>query len=302
MASSRLPSISIVTPSLNQASYIGATIESVLSQGYPGLDYRVQDGGSTDGTLEVLKAHRGAVPYVSEPDRGQADAINRGLSRARGEVLSYLNSDDFLLPGALRAVGEAFAADPELALVYGRAVYVDREGRVLGPYLTRPYDRELLGSFCFIAQPAAFFRRTVYEELGPFDETLHHTMDYDYWLRIAARYPPDRIRYLDQELAAARLHPEAKTVAGWNRALDEILELVKRRTGYASLWWCVAKWDHLLDGRNQVIAPHPVPWRAYPPALLEFLRRNARRPDLWWRGLRGALRGFAKRVREGRPR
>jgi glycosyltransferase involved in cell wall biosynthesis len=297
-----LPAISIVTPSLDQGRYIGATIESVLGQGYPELDYFVQDGGSTDETLAILAGYGDRVPHVSEPDRGQADAINRGLSRARGEILAYLNSDDLLLPGALTAVGEAFASDPRLVLVYGRAVYVDAEGRLLGPYMTRPFSREALASFCFIAQPAAFFRRRVWEEIGPFDETLHHTMDYDFWLRLATRYEAGRIRYLDRELAAARLHPDAKTVAGWGRALEEILDLVKRRTGYVSLWWCVAKWDHEIDGRNQVVAPHPVPWRAYPPAIWEFLRRNGMRPALWWRGLKGALPGLMKRISAGARR
>lgn len=292
-----LPRISLVTPSLNQGSFIRETLESALSQGYPDLELRVQDGGSTDGTLDVLRGLSGRVPYVVERDSGQADAINRGLRSATGEVLGYLNSDDLLLPGALAAVGEAFAADPELRLVYGRARYVDPEGRPLGSYLTRPWDPRALADLCYVAQPAAFWHRKVREEVGELDASLHHTMDYDYWLRIAARYRPEQVRYLDRELAAARLHPDAKSVAGWDRALEEILDLAKKHTGYASLWWCVAKWDHRLDGRNQAIAPHPVPWRAYPPAVLEFLRRNPGRPDLWWRGLRGALRGLGKRLR-----
>ena len=135
----------------------------------------------------------------------------------------------------------------------------------------------------------------MWEEVGPFDASLHHTMDYDYWLRIAARYPASRTRFLDRELAGCRMHADAKTVAGWSRALDEIMDLVKRRTGYVSLWWCVAKWDHLTDGRSQATDPHPVPWRAYPPAILEFLRRNPAavvdaRPE-------GRIRGAAKAAR-----
>jgi glycosyltransferase involved in cell wall biosynthesis len=291
-----LPSLSLVTPTLNQAAFLPVTLESVLSQDYPGLDYLVRDGGSDDRTLDILKSYAPRVPFVSEKDRGQADAINRGLSRLKGEILGYLNSDDILLPGALQAVGEAFASDPELLLVYGRACYLDADGRVVGPYMTRPYDASRLADFCFIAQPAAFFRRRVLEEIGPFDESLHHTMDYDFWLRFAGRYDARHVRYLDRELAGARLHPAAKTVAGWSRGLDEILDLVKRRTGYASLWWCVAKWDHLIDGRNQALHPHPVPWRAYPPAILEFVRRNSWRPDLCWRGLRGGFRGLFKRI------
>jgi glycosyltransferase involved in cell wall biosynthesis len=291
---SRLPSISLVTPSLNQGKFIRATLESVLSQNYPDLDYRVQDGGSTDGTLAILEAYRDRVPFVSERDAGQADAINRGLSRATGEVLGYLNSDDVLRPGALAAVGEAFAADPELVFVWGRAAYIDEEGRTVSPYLARPDAIERLADACFVAQPAAFFRRSVWEEIGPFDASLHHTMDYDYWLRIAARHPASRMRFLDRELAGCRMHADAKTVAGWSRALDEIMDLVKRRTGYVSPWWCVAKWDHLVDGRSQATEPHPVPWRAYPPALLEFLRRNP--PTRWFRGFARLPGAFRKRA------
>ena len=297
MSDARLPAISLVTPSLNQGRYIRATVESVLSQDYPALDYFVQDGGSTDGTLGILRSYEGRVAFVTEKDRGQADAINRGLWRARGEVLGYLNSDDVLAPGALRAVGEAFAARPEILFVWGRATYVDAEGRRLTPYLVRPDALERLADACFVAQPAAFFRRKVREEVGEFDETLHHTMDYDYWLRIAARYGPSCGLFLDRELAGARMHEDAKTVAGWDRALDEIFDLVKRRTDFVSLWWCVAKWDHRLDGRNQATDPHPVPWRAYPPAILEFLRRN--RPGHWRRGLSGAFRGLGKRFAGG---
>jgi glycosyltransferase involved in cell wall biosynthesis len=291
-----LPRISLVTPSLDQAQFLRATIESVLSQGYPEVDYSVQDGGSTDGSLEILHSFAGRVPFVSEPDGGQADAINRGLRRAKGDVLGYLNSDDLLRPGALHAVGEAFASDPGLVLVYGRAVYIDAAGNKVSPYLTAPWSPPRLADYCHLAQPATFWRRRVREDVGEFDESLHHTMDYDYWLRIAARYRPEQVLYLDRELAAARLHPDAKTVAGWDRALDEIMETVRRHTGYVSLWWCVAKWDHRVDGRSQALEPHPVPWSAYPPAIAEFLRRNPGRPDLWWRGLRGGLRGFRKRL------
>jgi glycosyltransferase involved in cell wall biosynthesis len=292
--STRLPSISLVTPSLNQGRFIRATLESVLSQDYPQLDYRVQDGGSTDGTLAALHEYEARVAFVSEKDRGQADAINRGLSKATGEVLGYLNSDDVLRPGALTAVGEAFASDPELMFVWGRASYLDEAGKAVSPYLVTPDAIERLADACFIAQPAAFFRRKAWEEVGLFDESLHHTMDYDYWLRIAARYPRSKMRFLDRELAGCRMHADAKTVAGWTRALDEIFALVKRRTGYVSLWWCVAKWDHLTDGRSQATDPHPVPWRAYPPAILEFLRRNPARR--WREGFRGWRAAASRRL------
>ncbi len=296
------PTLSLVVPTLNQGRFLAATLESVLGQAYPSLELLVHDGGSTDGTREVLESCRGRVDAVSEPDDGQADAINRGLARARGEVLGYLNSDDLLLPGALEAVGRAFAENAVLKLVYGRAVYVDGEGRTIGPCMTEAWSRRRLADYCFVAQPAAFFRRTLFEEVGPFDTRLHHALDYDFWLRAAERLAADEVLYLDRPLAACRLHAEAKTVAGWDRALGEIFDVVRRRTGYLSLWWCVAKWDHRLDGRSQATEPHPVPWIAYPPALVEFAIRNRFRPGALARGLRGAPRAVLARLRARRPR
>ncbi len=292
--SSALPTISLVTPSLNQGRFLRATIESVLAQDYPDLDYFVQDGGSTDESLAILREYEGRLSFESEKDRGQADAINKGLSRATGEVLGYLNSDDILLPGALRTVGETFASDPDLVMVYGQALFVDADDQPLGRCLTQKWEPRRLPDFCFVTQPAAFWRRRVGEEVGPFDESLHHTMDYDYWLRIADRYSPSMVRYLERNLAAARWHHDAKTVAGWDRALEEIFSLIERRRGYVSLWWLVAKWDHRLDGRSQVTDPHLVPWRAYFPALYEYVRRN--RMPVWLWGLRGGARGLAKRL------
>ena len=228
----------------------------------------MQDGGSTDGTLAVLREYEGRVPFVSEKDARPGGRDQPGTVDARRARCSATSTaTTCCCPGALAAVGEAFASDPDLMFVWGRASYLDEAGRVVSPYLARPDAIERLADACFIAQPAAFFRRKVWDEIGPFDESLHHTMDYDYWLRIAARYPASRTRFLDRELAGCRMHADAKTVAGWSRALDEIFALVKRRTGYVSLWWCVAKWDHLTDGRSQATDPHPVPWRAYPPAI-----------------------------------
>jgi len=293
------PPISLVVPSLNQGRFLAATLESALGQGYPSLELLVRDGGSTDGTAAVLEAFRGRVDAACGPDGGQADAINRGLAAARGEVLGYLNSDDLLLPGALEAVGRAFAEEPRLRLVHGRAVYVDEEGREVGPCLTEAWSRERLADYCLVAQPAAFFRRSLLEEVGPFDTDLHHALDYDFWLRAAEVLGPDEVLYLDRPLAACRLHAEAKTVAGWDRALGEIFDVVRRRTGYLSLWWCVAKWDHRLDGRSQATDPHPVPWAAYLPALVEFAVANRFRPRALARGLRGGPRALRRRLREG---
>lgn len=293
----KLPSLSLVMPSFNQGRFLRESIESVLGQDYPDLELFVQDGGSTDGTLAVLESFRERLDYASEPDAGQADALNRGFSRVTGDVLGYLNSDDLLLPGAVRSVATVFATRPEVQLVYGRARFIDAEGAVIGPCLTQSWDRKRLADYCYVAQPAAFFRRSLADAVGPFDVGLHHALDYDYWLRAAEHVPDDGVAYLDQELAACRLHGGAKTVAGWDRALREIFTVVKRRTGHVSLWWCVAKWDHRLDGRSQATAPHLVPWMSYPPALVEFAARNGFRPRLLARGVRGARAAVFRRLR-----
>lgn len=292
MSDAALPRVALVTPSLNQGRFICATIESVLAQDYPALDYFVQDGGSDDVTLEILRSYGSRVRWASEPDEGQAEAINRGLSRVSGEVLGYLNSDDVLRPGALRAVGEAFRSRPGTQVVFGRADYVDENGSHIAPYHVLPDAFERLTSGCPVAQPATFFSRRVWEELGPFDETLHHTMDYDYWLRIAKRFNRSEIVFLDRELAEARWHKEAKTAAAWPRALDEIFSLLQRHSGYVSLSWCLVKADFALDGLDPITNPHPMRLRAYPRAFLDFLNVNPAR--LWRRGIRGAWTGFQR--------
>ncbi len=292
MSDAAPPSMALVTPSLNQGRFIRATIESVFGQDYPRLDYFVQDGGSEDETLDILRSYGDRVRWASEKDEGQAEAINRGLSRVSGDVMGYLNSDDVLRPGALRAVGEVFRSRPRTQVVFGRADYVDEDGRHLAPYHVLPDAFERLSSGCPVAQPATFFARSVWEDLGPFDETLHHTMDYDYWLRIARRLDRSEIVFLDRELADARWHKEAKTAAAWPRALDEIFSVLKRHSGYVSLSWCLVKADFALDGRDPITNPHRMRFRAYPRALRDYLHVNP--PNLWPRGVRGAWTGFQR--------
>lgn len=280
----RRPFISLVTPSLNQGRFIRRTIDSVLSQGYPHLEYEVQDGGSADDTSAVLASYGRSLSYRSEPDLGQADAINRGLRRASGEVFGFLNSDDVLLPGCLEAVGRMFTEHPEALCVFGAGRFIDQHDVVLGPYPVWPDAFSRLDDACAIAQPAMFFRREVWDTVGEFDQTLHYALDYDYWFRIRSRCGASCAVYLDQPLAAARVHAGAKTVASRGNALKEILQVVRRHTGHQSLWWCLEHWDHLLDGRSPTTEPHPHRWRVMGPALVEFIVRNP--ASYWWPELR----------------
>ena len=165
--------VSIVTPALNAAEHLPGAIESVLAQDHPDIDYLVVDGGSTDGTVELLRGYGDRVRWVSAPDGGQAQAINAGLRESRGSICAFLNADDRYLPGAVSAAVEAFAREPDAGIVFGRADLVDGDGRRIAPYPVEPTDHARLARGCTICQPAAFFSRTAFEAVGGLDERLH---------------------------------------------------------------------------------------------------------------------------------
>ena len=228
----KLPKITVITPSYNQGGFIEQTNQSVLDQGYPDLEYLVMDGGSTDQTLEILRKYSGNLLFSSEPDRGQSEAINKGLRLASGEVISYLNSDDLLVPGALVKVGNFFAAHPEAFWLAGRCRLIDPKGKEVRRFITfyknfwllfRSY--QVLQVLDFIPQPATFWRREVIERVGYFDESLHYALDYDYSLRVGRHY---RLWTMSQYLAAFRTHPASKSRQGTAIHFEEEFEVLKR--------------------------------------------------------------------------
>jgi glycosyltransferase involved in cell wall biosynthesis len=204
----RLPSLTVVTPVLNQARWLEQAVESVLSQGYPALEYVVVDGGSTDGTLDVVRRHAARITsWVSEQDGGQVDAIEKGFARSSGEVLGWLNADDVLLPGALHRVGEAFL-DPSVEAVCGWSVVIDADGRRVGTQVYPQPTRDVLLRRPRLPQETVYWRRSVRDRIGPLDPTLHLCFDRDYWLRMAeAGVVPRRI---PRFLAAYRRHDGQK--------------------------------------------------------------------------------------------
>jgi glycosyltransferase involved in cell wall biosynthesis len=229
IADPALPLISIVTPSYNQGRFIRATIESVLAQDYPNLEYWVVDGGSTDATLAIVREYEDdrRFHWLSEPDHGQADAINKGVALTHGDIVAWLNSDDVYAPGAVaRAVAEILA-HPEAALVYGQAELIDRAGAVIGSYTqVEPFDlQRLIHRLDFIVQPATFFRRAPFMAVGGLDASLHYCLDYDLWIRLALRYP---VHYIPEVLARAREYPETKTATGGLERLTEIERMIRR--------------------------------------------------------------------------
>jgi glycosyltransferase involved in cell wall biosynthesis len=241
--------LSIITPSYNQGHFLAETIESVISQeGEFCIDYVVVDGGSSDNSVEIIKRYaallnQGEWPvtcrgitfrWLSEADRGQADALMKGFRMAEGEVLAWLNSDDTYLPGALQAVAAFFRDNPADGLVYGDAIYCDESGTSIGRYRSADFDLDRLAAANIICQPAAFFRRTVFEAVGGLDETLQFAMDYDLWIRLGKRFS---CRHLPRLLATYRLHPASKTV---NSATlignsEESLAVAQRHFAWAPL-------------------------------------------------------------------
>jgi glycosyltransferase involved in cell wall biosynthesis len=264
-------SISLVTPSLNQGGYIERTIQSVLAQDVPGLDYLVCDGGSEDGTVDILRGRKG-LRWSCEPDGGQADAINRGIGATSGDVVGWLNSDDVLRPGALRAVLAVFQAHPEVDLVYGGAHHIDANDAVLEPYPVEEWNYERLKHACFLCQPAVFFRRRVVERHGLLDERLTYCMDYEYWLRIG---PHVRVARLERTLAGSRLHDQAKTIRDRVAVHTEINDMLLRRLGRVPDRWIFNYAFAVVDGAGYS--------RSRPQDYLGLLVSSSVRGFLRWR-------------------
>jgi glycosyltransferase involved in cell wall biosynthesis len=242
------PLVSIVTPSLNQGRFLRRTIESVVRQDYPHIEYLVIDGGSTDESLAILHSYGERVAWISEPDRGQSDAINKGLARTRGTICAYLNSDDVLLPGAIASVVRHFERQPDWDLVYGKAQHIDADDCVLAAYPTAVYSFARLLQDCCICQPATFWRRPIGARIGPLDENLHFAMDYDYWMRIDRA--GGRLVHVPEILACSRLYPETKTLSRRLEVYREILQTCVKHAGAASFSQCLAYWHHRCHERG----------------------------------------------------
>ncbi len=207
-SASSLPAVIVVTPSYNQAQFLEETIRSVLLQGYPNLDYMVIDGGSKDGSVEIIRRYEPWLTYwVSEPDLGQADAINKGLGRSTGDIAAWLNSDDVYTPNALREMSSYFAIHPDAAVIYGDADFIDVTGKHTSRFRAQPFRPPQMFFDHFIPQPSAFIRRPAFDRAGGLDTLLHFCMDYDLWLRIALL---GRLDYLPRVWSSYRVHAASK--------------------------------------------------------------------------------------------
>ena len=233
-----LATISVITPSFNQGEHLRQCIDSVLSQGYPGIEYVVNDGGSTDGSVSVLRSFGDRVRWRSEPDGGQASAINRGVRETSGEYVLWLNSDDYLLPGALHALAKCATQNPDADMVYARADMVDGSGERIRPYPTFAFKRSDLRRKCYVCQPSVLIKRSAFERVGLLTEALELCFDYELWLRIGRE---GELVFCEDVVAASRHYGQTKTASRRLRGLVEAGYLMRAHFGVASPRWS-AKW------------------------------------------------------------
>lgn len=285
--------ISVVTPSYNQARFIQRTLDSVSRQQGVEIEHVVFDADSNDGTKELLAASGPGVRWVSERDRGQAHAVNKGIQASDGEIIGWLNSDDVYYPGALARVHDFFVDNPEVDVVYGMADHIDVDDRAFEDYPTEPWDPVRLRQTCFICQPALFFRRSVVSRHGLLDESLQYCMDYEYWLRLAQAGV--RFAYLPTRLAGSRLYSDNKTLGATVAVHREINDMFRRKFGSVPEAW-LYKYAHVVVRRRVDESASPVRFarEASIRTLMAQLRWNRRLDS----GL--LLKLFGRRFRRGR--
>lgn len=271
--------LSVITPSFNQGRFIGRTIESVLTQDVA-LQYVIMDGGSCDETADVAKAFEGQLHFVSEKDKGQTDALNKGLVVTTGDVIGWLNSDDVYYPGALQAVMDHFEAYPECDVVYGMADHIDVDDSFIEDYPTEPFDLTRLEEVCFICQPALFFRRRVIERCGLPDVNLRYCMDYEFWLRMGLAGL--RFDYIERKLAGSRFYPDNKTLGQRRQVHTEINHMMRDSLGYVPDKW-LCNWAHTLLRDTMGFDPA----KRYTTVLIAAATLGA---SVWWNnGVSGSL-------------
>lgn len=239
--SNHQPLVTIITPSYNQVKFLPATYESVVSQDYPNIEYFIIDGGSTDGSAELIK--KWAVQknsriswWISEKDSGQADAINKGFARANGEIVAWLNSDDIYMVGAIRKAVEILNADPNLGMIFSNVFSNNADGEFINAMVYGDWGLEELMAFNFIGQPGIFMRKAALDKVGGLDLTYNLLLDHQLWLRIARQYP---IKHTEDFFAAARMHPAAKNMsqtAGYGKEALEIVDWIKSQEDLAQIF------------------------------------------------------------------
>jgi glycosyltransferase involved in cell wall biosynthesis len=274
-----LPLVSVVTPSYNQARYLEATMQSVLNQDYPHIEYIVIDGGSDDGSVDLIKQYASRLAYwVSEADQGQGDAINKGFRRATGEYIAWLNSDDLYMAGAIREAVGILMANPQVGMVYGDGLMVDAQGNLLDPHPYQAYD--VLDLLCFnvLLQPAVFMRRSVLDAVDLLKDEYNLVLDHELWIRIAAATP---IEYVHSFWAVERTHPDAKTVNLAAQFVQEAERVIENASNSEELGDLVNQNRRRIDASLDVFAARRmIDAGEYGTALYRFIHGFFRSPRI----------------------
>ncbi|OCQ97433.1 glycosyl transferase [Nostoc sp. MBR 210] len=228
---------SVITPSFRQGRFIERTIQSVLSQGIEDIDYIVCDGGSDDETVEILKKYHPKIRWVSEADKGQSDAVNKGISMTSGDIIAWINSDDIYYPETFNTVRKIFESQAEIEVIYGDADWIDELDQIIYPYPTENWNYKRLIETCYICQPAVFFRRSLIERFGSLDSSLDYCMDYELWLRYG-KYVD--FYHLPQKFAGSRMYKTNKTMGKKLQAHYEVVQMLKQKFGKVPDNWMMS--------------------------------------------------------------
>jgi len=257
------------------ARYLPLTIDSVLSQDYPSIEYIVVDGGSTDESLRILDGYLPRLRYLSGKDHGPADATHRGFLEAHGEIFAWLNADDTYCPGAVRKGVEYLLAHPEIDVVYGEGCWIDENGSVIGRYPTRHFDAQLLERDCFICQPTTFIRASAYRRCG-LNPAVHQPFDYDLWIRMAKQ--GFHFASIPEFLANSRMHHGCKSIGERDAVFTSSMRLLQQHFGYVPFPWVFGYTAYRMDGRDQFFKPLQPSFSKYAASLPMGLRLNPTRP------------------------
>jgi len=230
MIENQNPLVTIVTPSFNQEKFLERTIQSVLNQNYPEIEYIIMDGGSTDASVEIIRKYADRISYwESEIDKGQTDAINKGFDHANGAIFAWINSDDTYEPGAIQKAVSYLSTHPDIGLVYGDCNFIDSENRIIGRFNTKQTNyQRLKNGFVHIPQQSSFWRAELWHQVKPLDASIYFAMDYDLWLRLAKI---SKIKYFPELLANFRLHGETKTISEDDRGWKDMVKIHYRDGG-----------------------------------------------------------------------
>lgn len=244
-----LPLVTIVTPSFNQAEFLERTILSVVEQDYPNIEYIIIDGGSTDGSLDIIRKYENRIEtWISEPDLGQTDAINKGFGMGHGQILAWLNSDDTYNPGAVTEAVQFLKMHGDVGLIYGEANFIDADDGIIGKFPAAQTDRSrLLRGYVHIPQQSAFFLADLWKQVGPLDTSFFFAMDYDLWVRLSRL--SKLVYYPGRFWANFRLHGDAKTISADDRCWPEMLRVHRREGGS---WFSIIQMKYYL---RRLLAP-----------------------------------------------